>query len=468
MTLRKFTNWLMLNCLSLAFIFTPPLQVSNPLQEPEDPIYIIQNGDTLSSISAIFGVSVDSIIARNNIENPNAMGVGSEVRIPGLEGFSGVLQVKTIPLGDNLETITKRNSLSRETLVKINHITSPSEIYSGARLIFPSVESENQLIPVMGMKKTDTWIGLAVQQESNPWLILNQNLVNHSWEILPGDSIFQAKGEQPVESNSISAYIKSISIDPLPIRQGTTIEITIETITPMRFEGELAGKALHFQAVEDQKYIAFQGLNALQKPGLVNFSIKGVSDGPASVDFSQLILLEDVDFGELMILYVDPSTIDQETIDQENSIIRQVTSNVTPQQYWQGTFSFPVDEPWINAYYGQERVYNGEYGYYHTGVDFGVNTSNLNIYAPSPGVIAYAGYTPIVGNYTLIDHGWGVFSGFAHQEQILVEVGQRVETGQQIGLIGSTGRSTGPHLHWDLWVNGVTVNPLDWMENEYP
>ena len=466
--MRKFTSWLLLNCLSLAFVLVPPVQLPGLLQEPEDPVYIIQSGDTLSSIAGIFGVSVDSIIARNNVENPNALVVGSELNIPGLEGFSGVLEVKTIPLGDNLETITKRNNLSRDTLVKINHITSPSEIYSGSRLIFPTVERENQLIPVLGVEKADTWIGLAVQQGSNPWLLLDQNLVSHSWEILPGDSIFQSKGDQPVESNPISPFIKSISIDPLPLKQGTTIEITVETVRPMQFEGELAGKTLHFQPVEAQKYIALQGLNALQKTGLVYFSIKGVSDDGTGMDFSQFILLEDVDFGELMILYVDPTTIDQATIDQENAIIRQVTSNVTPQKYWQDTFSFPVDEPWINAYYGQERVYNGELGYYHTGVDFGVNTSNLNIYAPAPGVIAYAGYTPIVGNYTLIDHGWGVYSGFAHQEQIQVEVGQQVDTGQLIGQIGSTGRSTGPHLHWDLWVNGATVNPVDWIENVYP
>jgi murein DD-endopeptidase MepM/ murein hydrolase activator NlpD len=445
-----------------------PYQLTRSFQEPDDPVYYIQDGDTLSYIAGIFGVSVDSIIARNNIENPNALAVGSEIKIPGLEGFNGILEVKTIPLGENLETITKRNNLARDTLISINHITSPSEIYSGSRLIFPNIESEKQLIPVRVVEKGDTWVEMALQQTTNPWQLLNQNQITHSWQLLPGDMLFTPKDAKSVESNTFSPLIKSITIDPLPLRQGTTIQITIETLTALKFEGELAGKTLHFQPSEDQKYIALQGLNALQEPGLANFSLTGRADDGTRIDFSQFVLLEDVDFGELMVLYVDPATIDQETIDQENSTIRQVTSDVTPQKYWQGSFSFPVDEPWINAYYGQERVYNGEYGYYHTGVDFGVNTSNLNIYAPAPGVVAYAAYTPIVGNYTLIDHGWGVYSGFAHQEEIQVEVGQFVETGQLVGQIGNTGRSTGPHLHWDLWVNGVTVNAVDWIENVYP
>jgi murein DD-endopeptidase MepM/ murein hydrolase activator NlpD len=72
------------------------------------------------------------------------------------------------------------------------------------------------------------------------------------------------------------------------------------------------------------------------------------------------------------------------------------------------------------------------------------------------------------GNATIIDHGWGVYSGFYHQSKILVKVGDTVETGQIIGQIGATGRVTGPHLHWDLFVNGIQVNALDWLDRVYP
>jgi len=72
------------------------------------------------------------------------------------------------------------------------------------------------------------------------------------------------------------------------------------------------------------------------------------------------------------------------------------------------------------------------------------------------------------GNTTIIDHGWGVYSGFWHQSKFYVQVGDIVEQGQVIGEVGGTGRVTGPHLHWELWVNGIQVDPYDWLIQAYP
>ena len=94
--------------------------------------------------------------------------------------------------------------------------------------------------------------------------------------------------------------------------------------------------------------------------------------------------------------------------------------------------------------------------------------NNLNIYAPAPGKVVFVGLLTVRGNATIIDHGWGVYSGFYHQSRIDVKVGDIVETGQIIGQIGGTGRVTGPHLHWDLWVNGIQVNPFYWLDQVYP
>ena len=71
---------------------------------------------------------------------------------------------------------------------------------------------------------------------------------------------------------------------------------------------------------------------------------------------------------------------------------------------------------------------------------------------------------PVTG----IDHGWGVYTGYWHLSQIDLAVGQRVEAGERIALVGSTGRSTGAHLHWDLWVNGTNVDALQWTEQMFP
>ena len=90
------------------------------------------------------------------------------------------------------------------------------------------------------------------------------------------------------------------------------------------------------------------------------------------------------------------------------------------------------------------------------------------IYAPAPGIVVFAGPLTVRGNATMIDHGWGVFTGYMHQAEILVEVGDKVVTGQVIGIVGETGRASGPHLHLEVWVGDVQVDPMDWLERVFP
>ena len=100
-------------------------------------------------------------------------------------------------------------------------------------------------------------------------------------------------------------------------------------------------------------------------------------------------------------------------------------------------------------------------------MDFYAGTG-VSILAPAAGVVVLTGEQVVRGKFTYIDHGWGVYSGYFHQSEFLVEEGDIVEPGQVIGLVGNTGRSTGAHLHWELWVGGVPVDPLDWVETSYP
>jgi murein DD-endopeptidase MepM/ murein hydrolase activator NlpD len=72
------------------------------------------------------------------------------------------------------------------------------------------------------------------------------------------------------------------------------------------------------------------------------------------------------------------------------------------------------------------------------------------------------------GGAVIIDHGAGVYSNFWHMSQIDVKPGDVVETGDQLGLVGTTGLSTGAHLHWEIRVNAIAVNPLQWTEQTFP
>jgi murein DD-endopeptidase MepM/ murein hydrolase activator NlpD len=99
---------------------------------------------------------------------------------------------------------------------------------------------------------------------------------------------------------------------------------------------------------------------------------------------------------------------------------------------------------------------------FHPGVDIGAS-QGTPIKAAGDGVVKMAGVNGGYGNFTLIDHGGGLATGYGHQSRIAVSVGQHVSTGQVIGYVGSTGTSTGPHLHWEVRVNGNPVNPMGWV-----
>jgi len=103
----------------------------------------------------------------------------------------------------------------------------------------------------------------------------------------------------------------------------------------------------------------------------------------------------------------------------------------------------------------------------HEGTDYAV-AGGTPVYAPAGGVVVLAEPLKVRGNVVFIDHGRGVFSAFYHLDKIIAKQGQRVQAGDLIAQVGTTGFSTGYHLHWSMWVNGVYVNPSQWMEQEIP
>jgi murein DD-endopeptidase MepM/ murein hydrolase activator NlpD len=121
----------------------------------------------------------------------------------------------------------------------------------------------------------------------------------------------------------------------------------------------------------------------------------------------------------------------------------------------------------LTSTFGRLRSFNGSaYKYYHGGLDF-VGSPMDPAYATANGTVIFAGQLAVRGNFILISHGWGVYSGYAHLSEIDVAVGDYVEAGRKIGMVGATGRVSGPHLHFEMYVGGVLVDPTDWLANSY-
>ena len=100
----------------------------------------------------------------------------------------------------------------------------------------------------------------------------------------------------------------------------------------------------------------------------------------------------------------------------------------------------------------------------HEGVDYMV-PEGTPIYASAGGVVVYADMHPEYGNMVEIDHGNQIITRYAHASKLIVKVGQLVRRGQEIAISGSTGRSTGPHLHFEVRYKGVAQNPVRFLEN---
>ncbi|MGB0562574.1 MAG: M23 family metallopeptidase [Spirulinaceae cyanobacterium] len=139
---------------------------------------------------------------------------------------------------------------------------------------------------------------------------------------------------------------------------------------------------------------------------------------------------------------------------------------VTPEKHWQGPLVRPSAGR-VSTIYGVRRYYNGVFAenYYHRGVDYAAGRGTP-ILAPAAGYVRLVdrennGFR-VHGNTVGIDHGQGVLSIMLHLNSISVREGEFVEAGQRIGTMGSTGASTGPHLHWGLYVHGVAIDPVPW------
>lgn len=126
---------------------------------------------------------------------------------------------------------------------------------------------------------------------------------------------------------------------------------------------------------------------------------------------------------------------------------------------WRQSFIWPVKGR-ISGLFGAQRIYRGEPGSYHSGVDVAA-ASGTPFVAPADGVVVLAAETPFTleGYLLIIDHGMGLTSAFLHCSGLSVKQGQAVRQGQMLGAVGATGRASGPHMHWGMMWNGARIDP---------
>jgi murein DD-endopeptidase MepM/ murein hydrolase activator NlpD len=289
---------------------------------------------------------------------------------------------------------------------------------------------------------------------------------------MSGDALFTPGNNGEQRTSGLPSAFISAEIPYLPLKQGGTGEIKVKTIPNVTLDGILVDHQLHFFPTEDGTQVALQGVHALLRPGIYPLRLDATLPDGSKQSYEQTVLIVSGNYPDTVINGVDPLTLDPKVIDPENEQILSIVSPVTPETYWKAPFALPVDaQSCIRAWFGERRSYNeGAYNNFHAGVDYGIcsETHPYDAYAPAAGVVVFTGKLVVCGNTTIIDHGRGVYSKFCHQDEFYVNTGDHVDAGQLVGKIGGTGRANGPHLHWEVWINGIQVDPLDWLVNTYP
>ena len=174
------------------------------------------------------------------------------------------------------------------------------------------------------------------------------------------------------------------------------------------------------------------------------------------------VSIKAIDYGESRITIennalVNLNIADQKRASSEALKVRQIVKNRSQQRDFNFDFVTPVKN-FITSGYGKKRFINGSPRAPHLALDID-GFEGDPVVAPKPGKVVLAEEHFYSGKFMILDHGGGLFTSYSHLSAVAVDLGSEVNTGDLIGSIGSTGRVTGPHLHWVVYLNGNRINP---------
>ncbi|MGK2964463.1 MAG: M23 family metallopeptidase [Tepidiformaceae bacterium] len=229
------------------------------------------------------------------------------------------------------------------------------------------------------------------------------------------------------------------------------------------------GRAYPLQADAHGNLLGFVGIGVLDEPGDTVLTVRIEHASEPDEVFSYGFVVVKTNWTVDYITFTpdpdappDENPLDPANIAAENQLLADTYGGVSSVK-WDGTWIVPVTAP-VTGYFGEQRSFNGgPVSGHHGGTDFGA-TAGTPVYAANAGEVVISRGLIVRGNMVVIDHGAGVFSGYGHMSGLAVSEGQSVAKGQLIGWVGSTGLSTGAHLHWEMAVRGVLVDGLRWVD----
>ena len=215
---------------------------------------------------------------------------------------------------------------------------------------------------------------------------------------------------------------------------------------------------VYTQQLNNTHWQALVGIPLLAKIGKKQLNIKDFSNRHITFNIKEHAYQEQhITLTGKNKKYVNPNLVHMDRIKRERPILAKVRKTFSDKTSDNNTFIRPVSGVTTSPF-GFKRFYNGQARRPHTGLDY-AGKIDTPIKASASGTILVSDDFFFNGNTVFIDHGQGLISVYIHMNKRLIETGQTVEQGEVIGTIGQTGRSTGPHLHFGVYLNQTVVNP---------
>ncbi len=391
--------------------------------------YEVQPGDTLNAIARAYGLSLGQIVQLNNISNPDSIYVGQVLNV----SFDGVTPQEDAllnPVNPNASIVDEVNAILNGT----------------------STNSASAASNSTGSNSTgSTTVSTDVTSEA-----------------------LQAAAQEPqvftdaVWPETYPSPISTMSFVPPEAWQGQSFGWNVELTEASFLKAMFLGQEYFFYPTPGDitKQAAILAVPVLQEPGIYPLELEMSSMSGTVTNLTLPMSVGGVDYGRENINLPPSSTslLEPDTSRLESERVTDICARFEPIQRWTSAFRYPTDTPEFTSAFGINRAYNGgPFNSYHRGLDLR-GREGTPVYAAENGVVRLAEALVIRGNAVILDHGVGLCSAYSHMSELTVSEGEEVTKGQLIGYAGATGLVTAAHVHWELRVMGIPVNPAQWAE----
>lgn len=459
---------------------------------PEAPppgvtIHVVQRGETLYRIALQYGLTVEVVAQANGITNPDSIYVGQRLIIP-VNGTTAPATdtpvTHTVQPGETLRSIADLYGLTVEVLAANNGIVNPNTVYVGQVLLIsppavsavpdtpPAEDAAAQSGPLLVhiVQPGETLFRIAQRYGVAVADLAAANGITDPTLIYAGQQLIIPGVEAPQIALDLPEPVSALDLTPMVLVEGQTGRLRITTSAPAALSGVFLGRVIPAAAEQyNTLHTMFLPVPIYTEANVYPLDLRvQVANGTAVTFTVNLQVIAGGYRSESLTLPPELSSLLDPAVEQnEIAILQRVVAPFTPERYFNGPMGLAAAAA-VTSPYGTRRSYNGgPFDRYHNGTDF-AGAAGTPVLAAANGRVVLADNLNIRGATTVIDHGWGIYTVYCHQSERYVNIGDFVSAGMQIGTIGATGRTTGAHLHWEVWVNGVAVDGMQWVRESFP